>query len=393
MEQFAAKALASITLDDLRGLLENEVSESLNLDYKRELNLDGRDDRKEFLRDLSSFANAQGGLLIYGMDEERDVDGKPTGIPKEVAGFAESNPDSLVQKIEHIIKDGIEDRLPSYDLYLLAVDTGRIVLMIRIAPSVRAPHMVVYGGERRFFARTNSGKQEMSVTQIRDAVIKTQSLEDRILGFVRERVVAWSAKTPEPFWLMHVIPVTSSRTALDVTDPNLVTRLGSAMNGIVFGSYYSHHCLEGFKIYSGAGAGRQVTFFRNGGIEFYDQMALHRRDKSLLFAYAAFDKYVFQLFTGALGLYREGHLQLPAAVCITLQRVKGCTLPGERYRTILPAGLQEAEQVIVDPIVLLDLPSDPSRELRPALDLIWNAFGHQRCPGYDKDGKYVGYGE
>src|SRR5690348_13000310 len=106
MGPFTGKPLASVTPDDLQRLIVNGVPESLHLDYKRELNLTGKDDRKEFLRDLTALANAEGGTIIFGVDEERDAGGKPTGLPKSVTGFDVPNRDALLLDIEGLIKDG-----------------------------------------------------------------------------------------------------------------------------------------------------------------------------------------------------------------------------------------------------------------------------------------------
>ena len=63
------KPLNEINIEDLNELVTNSVSEGRNLDYKRDLcgNSDG--DKKEFLSDISSFANATGGDLLFGVDE------------------------------------------------------------------------------------------------------------------------------------------------------------------------------------------------------------------------------------------------------------------------------------------------------------------------------------
>ena len=42
------------------------------IEYKAELHIDTGDDRKEFLADVTSFANSNGGDLIYGIQEDRE---------------------------------------------------------------------------------------------------------------------------------------------------------------------------------------------------------------------------------------------------------------------------------------------------------------------------------
>jgi hypothetical protein len=74
--------LTKITEADLHRLIAGAVSESLYIDYKATKsggspygNSDA--DHKEFLADISSFANAVGGDLVIGMAEKNGV---PTGF-------------------------------------------------------------------------------------------------------------------------------------------------------------------------------------------------------------------------------------------------------------------------------------------------------------------------
>jgi predicted HTH transcriptional regulator len=58
--------------------LGDEVQESLTLDYKQSPALDkGNAERNNLSKDVSAFANSDGGKLIYGMIEDRHV---PTAI-------------------------------------------------------------------------------------------------------------------------------------------------------------------------------------------------------------------------------------------------------------------------------------------------------------------------
>ena len=54
--------------------------------YKRELNLKTQKDKIEIAKDISSFANTEGGCLIYGVDEEREGENS-IPIPKEQYGM------------------------------------------------------------------------------------------------------------------------------------------------------------------------------------------------------------------------------------------------------------------------------------------------------------------
>ncbi len=62
------KPLESIAAADLQGLIDNQVRESLYIEYKTEP-FDRRDDKKrvQFLGSISAFANAAGGDLLVGV--------------------------------------------------------------------------------------------------------------------------------------------------------------------------------------------------------------------------------------------------------------------------------------------------------------------------------------
>ena len=72
----------SITEADLLELRENEVGEGLLYDYKLELYGSSDADKKEFLKDVSSFANTAGGHILIGIAEEQ-------GLPTDIVGVAD----------------------------------------------------------------------------------------------------------------------------------------------------------------------------------------------------------------------------------------------------------------------------------------------------------------
>src|SRR6266849_668165 len=102
------KPLDRIEKANLDSLVANEVREGRTLDYKQQLPSDAEKNKKEFLADVSSFANATGGDLLIGVVEKRDAEGKTTGVPESVPGLAGINPDAAVRRLENMIRDGIK---------------------------------------------------------------------------------------------------------------------------------------------------------------------------------------------------------------------------------------------------------------------------------------------
>jgi predicted HTH transcriptional regulator len=82
----------------IESLLLNEVREGRTLDYKEALPTGGRDDRKEFLADVTAFANGAGGDIVYGVTERRE-NNRPTGVPEAVTGLAGINADAAILQL------------------------------------------------------------------------------------------------------------------------------------------------------------------------------------------------------------------------------------------------------------------------------------------------------
>jgi hypothetical protein len=91
-----------ISESDLIEQISAGVPEGVFVDYKREMYGRSDADAKEFLKDISSFANTAGGHLIIGVDEAAGI---PTGI-----AAVRGDPDQDLQRLENLARDGIEPR-------------------------------------------------------------------------------------------------------------------------------------------------------------------------------------------------------------------------------------------------------------------------------------------
>src|SRR6185437_7719057 len=100
----------------------------------------------EFLYDVSSFANTAGGDIVFGIGDERDTAGKPTGIPLPPQGLAQENLSSEILRMENLVRDGIDPRIAGIEWLPIAGFPSGPVLVMRIPRSCIGPHMVTFGG-------------------------------------------------------------------------------------------------------------------------------------------------------------------------------------------------------------------------------------------------------
>ena len=122
------KPLSQITEAALTSLIENKVQGRKDLDYKRDLPERNDDEQKrEFLSDISSFANTVGGDLIFGIYTPSG-DGAPVSIP----GAPTDSLEDAKLWIENVLRTGLQPRLTGNELQAVPLTSGRAVLIIRI---------------------------------------------------------------------------------------------------------------------------------------------------------------------------------------------------------------------------------------------------------------------
>lgn len=123
---------------DIDSLVANEVRESRTLEYKQTLPANGDEDKKEFLADVSSFANAVGGDILYGVTEKRDAGGKTTGIPETASGLAGVNGDEAIRRLDNLIRDGIQPRIAGVHMRAVEGFASGPALLLRVQKKLPA---------------------------------------------------------------------------------------------------------------------------------------------------------------------------------------------------------------------------------------------------------------
>lgn len=134
------------TVEDLNSLISNGIEESINLDYKSAKSLDKSDRKKtEIAKDISAFANSDGGIIIYGINEENHK-------PKDLS-FVDGN---LLNKewLENIIDGNIQQRISGIEIFPIRINNliEQTIYIVKIPSSIDAPHM---SSDKKFYRRFN----------------------------------------------------------------------------------------------------------------------------------------------------------------------------------------------------------------------------------------------
>jgi predicted HTH transcriptional regulator len=145
--------------NDLNYLIQNGIEESLNLDYKSARSLDKTDGKKaELAKDISAFANSNGGIIIYGIEEQ---DHKPTEF-----SFVDGN---FLNKewLENVIDSKIHPRIQSVIIYPIRIKNQltNTIYLVKIPESLNGPHMST---DKKYYRRYNFKSVPMEEYEIRN---------------------------------------------------------------------------------------------------------------------------------------------------------------------------------------------------------------------------------
>lgn len=173
------------TIDEaaLQRLIDGQVSEGRDLEFKRELPGGNDEATREFLADMTAFANAQGGDIIYGLDEAN-------GAAADLPGVEIDDPDATILRLEGKIQTGVSPRLIGVRTQWVPLANGRGALVLRIPGSLSAPHRVTYKGGARFFGRNSRGKYELDVHDLRHAFTDAAQLPQQFRQLHAEAIAA-----------------------------------------------------------------------------------------------------------------------------------------------------------------------------------------------------------
>jgi hypothetical protein len=270
---FAGKSIRELAEGDIRALIEREVGESRILDYKREMYSSSDADKRDMACDISALANSDGGFLIVGI--ECDEEGNK---PMEVIGIDNNG---LEARIESVCLDRIDEPLSNGRDYRLNIvpltNPVRVVLVIQIFESLRAPHMVSFQKQRYFYVRHGRQNRPADINDLRAIFEKVQGYMSKAESFVATRKAQHGNPNKNGFgWTtLSVVPLMMRKDLVKV-DRDMAdwftraTVHQRAAHGGFPAPGNLGPSIHGFSYHDRSSTGRvssQLNVFRNGSVE------------------------------------------------------------------------------------------------------------------------------
>lgn len=372
------------------------MQESGTLEFKQEVNIE-KENRKEFLYDIASFSNNQGGTIIYGILEK---EGEAVGVKS-----IDKNLDALILTMEMLVRDGIKPVISGIMMY--GVDTGMgIVIVVEIPKSWNAPHMVTIGGTNKFYKRGEKGKYLVDVFELKNMFLLQGTIEQKVTDFINERINkilnndTYVDLGNEGLIAMHLIPINSFGSYPSYNLPSTL-KYGYPMKSLSNKTYNdSVPNLDGIIVVS-RGNGQPsaknayVQLFRNGIIETVSGQNLYSDDNFkgipyyVNFSGPNYEEDIEYMIDEFARIQNEIKVSGPQILYVSLINIKGYRLELSSNDITRFNTKPIQQNVIVLPnIYIEDLNTFDRRNLKPMFDTVWNACGLPESRSFNKNGDW-----
>lgn len=392
MPPLAGHPTTSLEEGHLRSLIDG-ASEGRTLDFKRDGIGTNDEAKREFLADVSSLANTAGGHIIIGMDENE-------GVASELVGVELVDADAEKLRLEAIVRDGLDPRLPSVGIQAVPLEGGRWVLIIDVGHSWLAPHMVTFRGQSRFFGRNSAGKFQMDRREIALAIMGSETRVAQIRQFHGKRVdavvtgsaVEGGVLAHRQGILLHLIPLAALDVSshLDLDEPTLLDRDMRPLYSEPMNYPVGRFNLDGIFVAdtgTEAGAGQYLQVYRNGIIETFDSRLLNFKGPDTILGYPV-ERTLINDTRRLLALMKRLGANAPLVVLVTIIGAGGRSIvTADRFD---PRGHHTVDRELLPlpEVVIEDFDVDTSKALKPILDALWQAGGYPRSPNFNTQGDW-----
>ena len=378
--------LSTTSADDIQALVAARTAEGTYLEFKRDLPRPDAGGRHEFLADVSAFANSSGGDLVYGIDE--DGEGRATAVVAQPG-----NPDEEARRLQDVLLNGIESRVPGLQVQAVTV-AGGFVVVVRAPQSWAGPHRVK--SNQHFFTRENGRKRQLDVPEVRGLFLRSENQAQRVRDFRTERIGKLMSGEgphrliPGALLIGHFVPTQAALGTVQVDPiPYMQQRALPVLSTTVPFSRVNADGALAVRNPRPEGTHGYSQMFRNGYFETVKVYPYGDAARVGLGSLAYEEQFI-----AVLRLLRAEYVHLGIGTemtcMVSLLDADHVELCFDRHRCMLDdhQGFFDRKTLVL-PDVLLPADLSPEQALKPVFDLVWQSAGMERSANYNAAGDWA----
>lgn len=384
--------ITATTQTHLDSLIHEKAEEGQHLDFKREIPAawDGKA-KHDLVSDASAFANAGGGWLIYGMEQD-DI-----GCAKALSP-SEFNPDTGTMQMESILRDNIEPRLPVCRVQPVKVNVGGVegyAVVVEVPQSWQRPHRA--RTNRDFYLRVGKQSRPVDVPELKGMVLRSEGQAQRIRDFRTERLARiLSRETPCPFkagpaLVVHAVPTAAALGTMQI-DPviyernqrrtPMLGRTSAAMSVLNFDGVVSMLSVAPNESLA------YTQIFREGYFEAAWALQPIGGSPRPALVSTPMEHYVFQFLEGVRVELAYMDVPVEMAVFVSILGADEVDFATDGSMGIGVDRSQFDRKMLNFPEVVIEADVLPSKGMRPVYDRIWQSANLRGSLNYDKAGNW-----
>lgn len=386
---FTVNEIRNLDLDKIKLLIDNQVAESKHIEYKSKLPSESYDDKKEFLADVSSFANSDGGVIFYGVKEEN-------GAPTELTGLLIDDVDKEILRQENLLRTSIEPRLNGIFIQPVKISDVNYIIALYIPRSFNPPHVVNFQKHWRFYSRSSAGKYPLDVFEVKSLATASEAVIEKIRNFRLDRVSRIiNEETPVPMeekpkFILHIIPISSFLQSNILDFGELFHR--EVAEKSFMNKYQKRYNFEGylFHDYFNLPATSYIQIYRSGIIEIVNTNFTFEYDKKKQIYVVDYERQYCEYLEFLLKAQSYFGITAPYLICNSMININEHLITPPTWISRFQGKPIVQKNLLIPELYLSDQDGFSRELLKPMFDPVWNACGYQESFNYDENGNWNG---
>ncbi len=392
---------------DVEQVLLNKIPESQKLEYKDYYFKDGKfnqlsdNNKNKLAKEISSFANAEGGTIVIGVGE--DDKHNPTSI-KDV-GVDEDSFEIWEQSFRQYISAKIKPVIYGIECNIQEVD-GKILILIEVPDSLSVPHAFNDGNKDTFHIRYGNTTNAMRLEELKTAFQSRELIEQKILKFRDDRLskIISGEKIDgvdgKAMLILHLIPEWSmclnsyvnldglkDLYKLDVFSPERYK--GSDMRAGY--EAYNHEGLQISAFTQDNLINSYTQAFYNGAIESVEIRMMNKPSPAhpggtIIYRWDRFEEYLVLKIKDFIDVLEEIGIPKPYYIFTTLLNAKGMSSVYGEWGDPTPGGPLKSNIIKIVPAYFSD-DTILSQALLPMITNLAHVFGFKYSSLYNQEGE------